>query len=65
MSTRYDLEYLGDGVYVYHDGFQVWLITERDEGEHRIALEPVVFDNLVRYRKRIMSRSTENPDAGL
>lgn len=37
--------YLGDGVYAYHDGFQIWLHTQQGM---RIALEPVVLVNLVK-----------------
>jgi len=41
--------YLGDGVYATFDGFHVWLVTDRDEGPHRIALEPAVLVSLVAY----------------
>ncbi len=42
--------YLGDGLYTYFDGWQIWLTTEREDGEHRIALEPEVFNKLIEYR---------------
>jgi len=32
--------YLGAGVYVHFDGYQVWLRTQREFGWHEIALEP-------------------------
>lgn len=45
--------YLGDGVYAWTDGYQLWLRTERDDGEHTIALEPAVFAALITYEKRL------------
>lgn len=45
-----DPRYLGDGVYAYHDGYQIWLKTEREMGRvERIALEPDVLQSLIRY----------------
>jgi len=41
--------YLGDGVYASFDGWQVWLTTDRLEGQHSIALEPSVFADLMKY----------------
>jgi hypothetical protein len=41
--------YLGDGVYVSFDGWYVWLKTERDDGEHSIALELPVFKHLLEF----------------
>jgi hypothetical protein len=38
--------YLGDGVYAYFDGFQIWLETL--EG-NRIAIEPSVMEALAKY----------------
>lgn len=50
-------EYLGDGVYVSFDGYQLWLAEGHHE--HRvIALEPEVFNKLVAYSKRIYRRKT-------
>lgn len=48
-----DPQYLGDGVYVGHDGSQLWLRT----GTHlniynQIALEPNVIKSLNDYAKR-------------
>ncbi len=50
-----DPDYIGDGVYVGHDGYQIWLRTERitEEGQaiiHEIALEPGVWNALLAYR---------------
>lgn len=41
--------YLGDGVYASHDGYQVWLRTERDGRPVAIALEPAVMERLIRF----------------
>ena len=42
--------YLGDAVYVGHDGYQLWLTTNDGIREtQRIALEPAVYAALVRY----------------
>ena len=45
--------YLGDGVYVTFDGYNIWLSTPRDDITHTIALEPSVFDSLIEYRNQI------------
>lgn len=34
-----DASYLSDGVYAAHDGYQMWLLAERDGRVHAIALE--------------------------
>ena len=49
--------YLGDGLYVYFDGYQFMLTTEREHGEHYIALEPIVFDNLIEYRRNLYAEA--------
>lgn len=47
-----DKRYLGDAMYVQHDGFHVWLTTEDGVSvTNRIALEPKVFDALIKYRE--------------
>ena len=38
--------YIGDGVYAEYDGFGVWLTTERENGTHRIYLEPQMIEDL-------------------
>ena len=42
-------EYLGDGLYVSFDGFQVWLRAPRDHGDHYVALEPLVLSEFLRF----------------
>jgi hypothetical protein len=44
--------YLGDGVYARHDGYQIWLRTPRETGEHTIALEPSVIMSLCDYIRK-------------
>jgi hypothetical protein len=39
-------EFIGDGLYVSFDGWQIWLRTPRPEGDHRIAMEPDVWRSL-------------------
>jgi hypothetical protein len=41
--------YLGDGLYASFDGFTIWLRAPRDDGDHRVALEPEVFARLVAF----------------
>lgn len=53
MPELRDIQYLGDGVYAGHDGFQVWVYTDRLEGRHYIALEPMVLAALVGYNRNI------------
>lgn len=38
MTRRDGETYLGDGVFARFDGYQIWLRTPRDSGEHEIAL---------------------------
>lgn len=53
-------EYIGDGVYVSFDGYQLWLETEREFGQkHYIALEPEVFKALCDYRNRVIAQSVK------
>jgi len=42
-------EYLYDGVFVYHDGFQYWLCTEQGA---EIALEPKTLKLFFEYLKK-------------
>lgn len=45
-------EYLGDGVYVSFDGYQIWLAANHHENK-TVALEPEVWSRLVEYAKLI------------
>lgn len=41
--------YLGDGLYAGFDGFMYYLITDRDNGTHYVALEPDVLMTFIKY----------------
>ena len=59
--TRRDRDYIGDGVYVAHDRYQIYLSANHHENEV-IALEPMVLVALVNYAKRIgILDNDENP----
>ena len=53
QEQQQDKDYIGDGVYVYHDGYQIWLETQRERSIERIALEYETYNSLKRYAKRI------------
>jgi hypothetical protein len=41
------ITYVGDGVYAMWDGYQMWVATQREDGQlHYIALEPGVMNEL-------------------
>ncbi len=46
-------DYIGDGVYVGFNGFDVTLWTDREEGRHWIVLEPEVMASLNRFWERM------------
>lgn len=48
MSARNET-YLGDGLYARDDGFQIWLRTPRENGDHEVALEGSVLAEFVRF----------------
>lgn len=41
--------YLGDGLYVSHDGYHVVLRAPRDGGDHWVGLEPQVLAQFMRW----------------
>lgn len=41
--------YLGDGVYVSFDGYQIWVAANSPENKV-VALDPDVFERLVSYK---------------
>ncbi len=54
--THCQPDYIGDGVYVRHDGYSVVLTTERASGRtDTIYLEPQVLAALLAWLKRISS----------
>ncbi len=46
----YEERYIGDGVYASFDGYHIILDLRAQDNTTRIALEPPVFSELVRYR---------------
>lgn len=53
---RRDQDYLGDGVYVAHDGYQLWIrANDADWGRPtvEVALEPNVVLRLIDYAMRV------------
>lgn len=51
-------EYLGDGLYVSFDGYQLCLRAPREGGDHVTYLEPSVWGRLVAY---VASLSLKDP----
>lgn len=49
-----DKDYIGDSVYVGHDGYHIWLWLDNGFGpKSPIALEPHLFDALMHYKERV------------
>ena len=48
-----DVEYLGDGVYAGHDGFNIWLVTKVDGTWHEVALDPSVAISFKAYEQAL------------
>lgn len=40
-------KYIGDGVYLSHDGYQLWLAANHHENKV-VAIDPQVFTNLIK-----------------
>lgn len=63
MAELYNIEYIGDGVYVQFDGYGY----ELRANDHRfptdkIYLEPEVFESLLRFEKQCENKTTETSD---
>jgi hypothetical protein len=58
MPRTENTEYLGDGVYASHDGFQIWLSVGSHLAEPVIALEPNVLANLIAYYSNYLEPKT-------
>lgn len=43
--------YLGDGLYVSHDGYQFILRAPREGGDHWVGLEPGVLESFLSFVK--------------
>lgn len=56
MSEYKDKEYIGDSVYIQHDGFHIILTTENglpDDPSNKVALSPNVIRGLLRYCRKV------------
>ena len=54
MSNTQHQDYLGDGVYIEFDGYQILLKANNHlNPTDTIALEPAVFKALVRYARKL------------
>jgi len=58
-----DRVYLGDGVYASFDGYGIWLAANHHENVV-IALEPSVFERLVEYKDRLVTKYAESAKHG-
>lgn len=47
---EFEERYIGDGVYASCDGYHIILDLRAQDSTTRIALEPPVFDALLKYR---------------
>lgn len=64
MGDRLFEDYLGDGLYVYHDGWHVWLYTSNGVSEtNRVALEPGVLGRLQDWLERVRTELSGEEDA--
>ena len=52
-----DTAYIGDGVYVGHDGYQLYLTIGSHENIKIIAIEPEVLNALNEYYDRIFGET--------
>lgn len=58
--TGRPMTYLGDAVYASFDGYQIWLHTSNGISiTNNIALEPAVFEALLRFRKVLNERTDQ------
>ena len=54
MMDEKQIEYLGDGVYVAHDGFGLWvLVNDHINPTDKIYLEPEVLEALTRFATKV------------
>ena len=56
------IEYIGDGVYVAHDGFGLWLLAnDHINPTDKIYLEPEVLKALNRFADKAWNTRTPTP----
>lgn len=53
QAEKEQSKYLGDGLYVYDDGYYIWLWTEREDGTHAVALDAPTLLEFERYIGRL------------
>lgn len=46
-------EHLGDGAYVSHDGYGIWVSCDREDGLHAVCLEQTAVEELATYLKKV------------
>ena len=54
--AQYPETYLGDGVYASFDGYHIILDLRAQDNTTRIALEPEVFNKLLKYRESLVAK---------
>jgi hypothetical protein len=52
--------YLGDGLYASFDGYSVILRSPRLEGDHWVALEPQVWNELIQWKQSLTTEKKES-----
>jgi len=54
LKDLQDAKYIGDGAYVGHDGYQIWVLAHDGiNTTNAVALEPDAADTLELYLKKI------------
>lgn len=51
-----DVEHIGDGAYLGHDGYQLWLAAERENGWHMVAVEFGTGKTITDYETKIRQK---------
>jgi len=68
LKELMDKQYLGDGAYIHHDGWHVWITTSDGTTDtNRIALEPAVltaFEGQLQRMKLLMASIERLDEAG-
>jgi len=59
----FETRYIGDGVYAFCDGYHIILDLRGQDNTTRIALEPSVFDALIKYRDDLIKAENIRADA--
>lgn len=58
LSQLLDAKYLGDGAYIGHDGFQVWIIAHDGyRVTEAVALDEIASKGVVEYFKRLEEKN--------